>query len=285
MHLLLDPLHYAFMQNAFIGTVAIGILCAVIGSFVVLLRLAFIGEGLAHGSLAGLAIGYLLNWDLYLAANFYTVGLALLIGFVHAKAKVTLDTAIGIIFSTSMALGIALISSMKFYTTDLTGYLFGSVLAITPFDLRIILGASVLILLIIILFFKEFVFYAFDPEMAEVAGLSRGILHYSMLIMIAITVVIASQTVGIILVTALLIIPAASAQQWTHSLKTLLLFAIIFGLTSAVIGLYISYYFNVASGASIALTAAVVFLVSLIFSRERQPLRRSFGLKETIKKL
>ncbi|MGC7872360.1 metal ABC transporter permease [Desulfosporosinus sp. SYSU MS00001] len=284
MHLLLDPLHYAFMQNAFIGTVAIGILCAVIGSFVVLLRLAFIGEGLAHGSLAGLAIGYLLNWDLYLAANFYTVGLALLIGFVHAKAKVTLDTAIGIIFSTSMALGIALISSMKFYTTDLTGYLFGSVLAITPFDLRIILGASVLILLIIILFFKEFVFYAFDPEMAEVAGLSRVILHYSMLIMIAITVVIASQTVGIILVTALLIIPAASAQQWTHSLKTLLLLAIIFGLTSAVIGLYISYYFNVASGASIALTAAVVFLISLIFSRERQPLRRSFGLKETIKK-
>ncbi|WP_088186015.1 metal ABC transporter permease [Desulfosporosinus sp. FKA] len=285
MHLLLDPLHYAFMQNAFIGTVAIGILCAVIGSFVVLLRLAFIGEGLAHGSLAGLAIGYLLNWDLYLTANFYTIGLALLIGFVHEKAKVTLDTAIGIIFSTSMALGIALISSMKFYTTDLTGYLFGSVLAITPFDLRIILGASILILLIIILFLKEFVFYAFDPEMAEVAGLSRGFLHYSMLIMIAITVVVASQTVGIILVTALLIIPAASAQQWTRSLKSLLLLAIFFGLASAVIGLYISYYFNVASGASIAITAAVVFLLSLIFSRERQPLRRSFGLKETTKKL
>lgn len=280
MHLLLDPLHYAFMQNAFIGTVAIGVLCAVIGSFVVLLRLAFIGEGLAHGSLAGLAIGYLLRWDLYLAANLYTIGLALLIGIVHEKAKVTLDTAIGILFSTSMALGIALISSMKFYTTDLTGYLFGSVLAITPFDLKIIIGASVLILILLFLFYKEFVFYAFDPEMAEVAGLSRVGLHYTMLIMIAITVVVAAQTVGIILVTALLIIPAASAQQWTRSLKRLLILAVLFGLTSAVMGLYISYYFNIASGASIALTAAVFFLVSFLFSSRRQPFRRSFGLSE-----
>ena len=278
MHLLLDPLHYAFMQNAFMGTVSIGILCAVIGSFVVLLRLAFIGEGLAHGSLAGLAIGYLLRWDLYLAANLYTIGLALLIGIVHEKAKVTLDTAIGILFSTSMALGIALISSMKFYTTDLTGYLFGSVLAITPFDLKIIIGASVLILIILFLFYKEFVFYAFDPEMAEVAGLSRVGLHYTMLIMIAITVVVAAQTVGIILVTALLIIPAASAQQWTRSLKRLLVLAVLFGLTSAVMGLYISYYFNIASGASIALTAAVFFFLSFFFSSQRQPLRRSFGL-------
>ncbi|OLN33684.1 metal ABC transporter permease [Desulfosporosinus metallidurans] len=283
MHLLLDPLQYAFMQNAFIGTVAIGVLCAVIGSFVVLLRLAFIGEGLAHGSLAGLAIGYLMRWDLYLAANLYTIGLALLIGIVHEKAKVTLDTAIGILFSTSMALGIALISSMKFYTTDLTGYLFGSVLAITPFDLKIIIAASILILIILFLFYKEFVFYAFDPEMAEVAGLSRAGLHYTMLIMIAITVVIASQTVGIILVTALLIIPAASAQQWTRSLKRLLLLAIFFGLTSAVMGLYISYYFNIASGASIALTAATFFFVSFLLSSHRQPLRRSFGLSEVKK--
>ncbi|MDP4126770.1 MAG: metal ABC transporter permease [Bacillota bacterium] len=283
MHLFIDPLQYSFMQNAFIGTVAIGILCAVIGCFVVLLRLAFIGEGLAHGSLAGLAIGYLMRWDLYLAANLYTIGLALLIGIVHEKAKVTLDTAIGILFSTSMALGIALISSMKFYTTDLTGYLFGSVLAITPFDLKIIILASLIILIILFLFYKEFVFYAFDPEMAEVAGLSRTGLHYSMLIMIAVTVVVASQTVGIILVTALLIIPAASAQQWTRSLKHLLLLAILFGLISAMMGLYISYYFNIASGASIALTAAVIFFISFVLSSHRQPLRQSFGLPEAKK--
>jgi ABC-type Mn2+/Zn2+ transport system permease subunit len=277
MSYLIDPLQYAFMQRAFIGTVSVAILTALIGTFVILRRLAFIGEGLAHGSLAGLAIGYLLNWNLYLAGNIYTIGLAMFIGALHEKAKVSLDTAIGILFSTSMAIGIALISSLKFYTTDLTGYLFGSVLSITSFDLLIIVGSTILILIILTLFYKEFLYYAFDPEMAEVSGLPRASLHYAMLAMIAVTVVVASQTVGIILVTALLTIPAASAYQWTHSLKKLVLLAVVFGLLSAIVGLYVSFYFNVASGASIALTASTVFLVSFFFSPQRSNLRRSFG--------
>ncbi|MEL1135276.1 metal ABC transporter permease [Desulfitobacterium sp. THU1] len=277
MHLLTDPLQYPFMQQALIGTIAIAILTAVVGTFVILRRLAFIGEGLAHGSLAGLAIGYLLDWNLYIAGNIYTIGLALFIGVLHEKTKVSLDTAIGILFSTSMALGVALISSLKFYSTNLTGYLFGSVLSIGSFDLLIIVSSTFLILLILTLFYKEFVYYAFDPEMAEVTGLPRARLHYAMLAMIAVTVVVASQTVGIILVTALLTIPAASAFQWTHSLKKLVLLAIIFGLLSAIVGLYLSYYLNIASGASIALTAALIFLISLLFSTKRVGLRRSLG--------
>lgn len=277
MSYLLDPLQYAFMQRALIGTVTVAILTALIGVFVILRRLAFIGEGLAHGSLAGLAIGYLLHWNLYLAGNIYTISLALFIGVLHEKAKVSLDTAIGILFSTSMALGIALISSFKFYTTDLTGYLFGSVLSITSSDLVIIVASALLIFLILALFYKEFLYYAFDPEMAEVSGLPRARLHYAMLVMIAITVVVASQTVGIILVTALLTIPAASAYQWTHSLKTLILLAVSFGLVSAIVGLYLSYYLNIASGASIALTAAVIFSTSFLFSPGKSNLRRSFG--------
>ncbi|MGE4272684.1 MAG: metal ABC transporter permease [Desulfitobacterium sp.] len=277
MHLLTDPLQYPFMQQALIGTIAIAILTAVVGTFVILRRLAFIGEGLAHGSLAGLAIGYLLDWNLYIAGNIYTIGLALFIGVLHEKTKVSLDTAIGILFSTSMALGVALISSLKFYSTNLTGYLFGSVLSIGSFDLLIIVSSTFLILLILTLFYKEFVYYAFDPEMAEVTGLPRARLHYAMLAMIAVTVVVASQTVGIILVTALLTIPAASAFQWTHSLKKLVLLAIIFGLLSAIVGLYLSYYLNIASGASIALTAALIFLISFLFSAKRVGLRRSLG--------
>ncbi|MGI1657788.1 MAG: metal ABC transporter permease [Desulfitobacterium sp.] len=277
MHLLTDPLQYPFMQQALIGTIAIAILTAVVGTFVILRRLAFIGEGLAHGSLAGLAIGYLLDWNLYIAGNIYTIGLALFIGVLHEKTKVSLDTAIGILFSTSMALGVALISSLKFYSTNLTGYLFGSVLSIGSFDLLIIVSSTFLILLILTLFYKEFVYYAFDPEMAEVTGLPRARLHYAMLAMVAVTVVVASQTVGIILVTALLTIPAASAFQWTHSLKKLVLLAIIFGLLSAIVGLYLSYYLNIASGASIALTAALIFLISLLFSAKRVGLRRSLG--------
>ncbi|ACL21023.1 metal ABC transporter permease [Desulfitobacterium hafniense] len=284
MHLLIEPLQYAFMQRALIGTIAVAVLTAVVGTFVILRRLAFIGEGLAHGSLAGLAIGYLLGWNLYIAGNIYTIGLALFIGALHEKAKVSLDTAIGILFSTSMALGVALISSLKFYSSNLTGYLFGSVLSIGSFDLMIIVGSTCVILAILAVFYKEFVYYAFDPEMAEVTGLPRARLHYAMLAMIAVTVVVASQTVGIILVTALLTIPAASAFQWTHSLKKLVLLSVFFGLISAILGLYLSYYLNVASGASIALTAAVIFLLSFLCSPKRVSLGRSFGRVKTSEK-
>lgn len=280
MHYLTDPLQYAFMQRALIGTITIGVLAAVIGCFVVLRRLSFIGEGLAHGSLAGLAIGYMFGWNLYIAGSLYTVGLALVIGLLHEKARVSLDTAIGILFSTSMALGVALISSMKFYTTDLNSYLFGSVLAISPQNLYIIIGAAILILLTLGIFYKEFLFYTFDPDMAEVAGVPSSKLHYLMLAMIAVTVVVAAQTVGIILVTALLVIPAASAFQWTRSFKVMLLLSILFGVSSAVIGLYLSYYLNIASGASIALTAALFFFLSFLLSTNQRSLRQSLGLKQ-----
>jgi len=265
------------MQRALIGSIAVAVLASVVGTFVILRRLAFIGEGLAHGSLAGLAIGQLLNWNLYLAGNIYTVALAFFIGYLHEKAKVSMDTAIGIIFSTSMALGVALISATKSSSTNLTGYLFGSVLSISSLDLVIIITCASAILLILTIFYKEFLYYAFDPELAEVSGLPREGLHYAMLAIIAVTVVVASQTVGIILVTALLTIPAASAFQWTHSLKKLVLLAVIFGLTSAIFGLYLSYYLNVASGASIALTSALIFFFSYLFSPKRVSLKRSFG--------
>jgi len=277
MNALLEPLQYTFMQYALLGTLTIGILCAVLGCYVVLSRLAFIGEGLAHGSLAGLALAYVLHWNFYLAGNLYTIALALVIGAIHEKAKVSIDTAIGILFSASMAAGIAIISTLKSYTTDLSGYLFGSVLAITPSDLEIILLAAALILGILIIFNKEFILYAFDPEMAEVAGLPRAALHYTMLVMIAVTVVIAARTVGIILITALLVIPAAAAFQWTRSWRRMLSLSVVFGMGSAVFGLYFSYYFNVASGASIALTAALLFSLSFVFGPRRKPWRRSLG--------
>ncbi len=279
INFLFEPLQYAFMQRALIGTIAVGILCAVLGTFVVLRKIAFIGEGLAHGSLAGLAIGYLLHWDLYIAGNLYTAGLATLIGVLHQKAKVSFDTAIGIIFSTSMALGVALISRMKFYTTDLTGYLFGSVLSITDSDLLLILAGTVIILALIFAFYKELVFCAFDAEMAEVAGVPGTFLHYLLLLMIATAVVIASQTLGIILVTALLVTPAAGAYQLTNKMGPMLGFAVLISLLSSLIGLFASYYLNVASGASIALTAALLFVISYLVSPRRKPLGKSLGLR------
>ena len=275
-----DPLQFSFMQQALLGTISVGILCAVLGTFVVLRKMAFIGEGLAHGSLAGLAIGYLLHFNLYFVGNVYTVGLAMLIGYLHEKAKVSLDTAIGIIFSASLALGVALISGMKFYSQDLTGYLFGSVLSISAFDLKIMLAGTATILLLIFLFFKELVFCAFDAEMAEVAGVPRAFLQYLLLAMIATAVVISSQTLGIILVTALLVTPAAAAYQLTYRLKIMLWLAVLNSLISSLVGLYASYYLNIASGASIALTASLIFILCYLISPRRKPLRKSLGLKE-----
>ncbi|HWJ02158.1 MAG TPA: metal ABC transporter permease [Verrucomicrobiae bacterium] len=277
---ILEPLQFAFMQRALVGTMAVGVLCAVLGTFVVLRRIAFIGEGLAHGSLAGLAIGHILHWDLYLTGNLYTAGLAMLIGYLHEKARVSFDTAIGIIFSASMALGVALISRMKFYTTDLTGYLFGSVLSISSSDLQTMLLGTGIILLLIFLFYKELVFCSFDAEMAQVTGVPRAFFHYLLLAMIAVAVVIASQTLGIILVTALLVTPAASAFQLTSRLDRMILVAVGTSVSASLIGLFASYYLNVASGASIALTASLLFVLSYLFSPRRKSWRKSLGFKE-----
>ncbi|HEX3015294.1 MAG TPA: metal ABC transporter permease [Desulfobacteria bacterium] len=279
MNLLLDPLRFPFMQHALLGSIFVGAICAALGTFVVLRKIGFIGEGLAHGSLGGLAIGYIFHWNLYLTGNIYTGALALLIGYLHAKAKVSLDTAIGIIFSASLALGVALISRMQSYTTDLTAYLFGSVLSITNQDLQIIvIGASILLLLLVV-FYKELVFCAFDPEMAEISGVPGTFFHYLLLLMIGAAVVIASQTLGIILVTAMLVIPAATAYQLTSSLGKMILLAVGVSIFASIVGLFVSYYLNIASGASIALAAAICFLLTYVFSPKRKTLHSSFGLR------
>ena len=271
------------MQRALLGSVTVGILCAVLGTFVVLRKIAFIGEGLAHGSLAGLAIAYIFNWDLYIVGNIYTAGLALIIGVLHEKTKVSFDTAIGIIFSTSLALGVALISRVKFYTTDLTGYLFGSVLSISSSDLKVMLAGTLVVLALLLLFYKEFVFCAFDPEMAEVSGVNRGFFNYLLLVMIATAVVMASQTLGIILVTSLLVTPAAAAYQLTHRLSRMMAIAVGISVFASLVGLFVSYYLNVASGASIAITASLIFVLTYVLSPRRKPLRKSLGLKASMR--
>lgn len=272
------PLQQPFMQRALLGAVAVGVLCAVMGTFVVLKHLSFIGEGLAHGSLPGLALGWLLGTNLYLSAGLFAVGLALVIGYVTEKSRIALDTAIGILFSSSMALGIVLISLKRGYTPDLTSYLFGSVLAIGPHDLWLILGAAVIILALVALLFKELVFLAFDREMAEVTGVPAGPLYYLLLAMLAITVVVALQAVGIVLVTAFLVIPPAAAFQLTNRMGSLVSLAVVFSIIGCVVGLFASYYLNVALGATIVLTQGLIFAVCVLAGRQRPPVLRSLGL-------
>ncbi len=274
----MEPLAYAHMQRALVGAVAVGVLCAVLGTFVILKNLAFIGEGLAHGSLPGLAVGYALGYNLTLSAGLFTLGLALVIGYVTEKSRVALDTAIGILFSASMALGIVIISLARGFTPDLTAFLFGNVLAIGPSDLWLILLVSLVVLTAVAVLFRPLVAFCFDRELAVISGLPASRLYYLLLAMIAAAVVVSLQAVGMVLVTAFLVIPPAAAFQLTNRFRPLIALAVLLSTLGSVTGLFLSYYLNIASGATIVLTQAVLFLLCALFGRRRPPLVRSLGL-------
>ena len=262
---ILLPWHYAFMVRALIGSILVGSLCAIVGTYVVLRGMAFFGDALAHAILPGVAIGYLVGdgarqplfWWAMLAAIISSLG----IGTIGKSVKIREDTAIGIIFAGMFALGIALISSVQNYTNDLSHFLFGDVLGISQSDLGRISIFGGLIILIIIIFYKEFMVISFDPILAITLRLPVKALDYLLMILIAITIVVSLQTVGIALMVAMLITPTATAYLLSRRLPVMMVMASVIASISGVIGLYFSYYVNIASGAAIVLTATEFFLV------------------------
>jgi manganese/iron transport system permease protein len=262
------PLRYPFMQRALVAVIVLGAVCAVLGCFVVLRHLTFIGEGLAHGSLAGLALGASVRGDLYVFAAVFAVGLALLVGYLHERGRLAIDAAIGILFATAAAAGILIISRLRLYA-DLNSYLFGSVLGISATDLWLIGGGGTLIIAVVALLYKELLAFTFDRELAAVSGVPTRALHYLLLVLIAIAVVLAMQTIGLILVTALLVIPASAALQISRRLERAIGWAVAFGVTGGIVGLYVSYYAGTASGASIVLAVAAIFLICFLIGRRR----------------
>jgi manganese/iron transport system permease protein len=259
------PWHYAFMVRALIGAVMVGTVCAIVGTYVVLRGMAFFGDALAHAILPGVAIGYLVGggareplfWGAMLAAIFSSLG----IGAISRSTKIREDTAIGIIFAGMFALGIALISTVQNYTNDLSHFLFGDVLGIRPSDLVLIGIFGGLIILAVFAFYKEFMVIAFDPILASTLRLPVRALDYLLMILIAITIVVSLQTVGIALMVAMLITPAATAYLLSRRLLVMMVIAIVIASFSGLFGLYFSYYFNIASGAAIVLTATMIFLI------------------------
>lgn len=270
---LFDILHYTFMQRALAVSVLIGTVTAVIGVYVVLRGLAFIGAGIAHASFGGVALGFLLGVNPVLAAVVFCLGTAWGIAWTSQWAEVREDTAIGIFFAATMALGILFIGLMHGYNVDLFGYLFGSVLLVSRADLWIsgLLGIGVLIL--VALFFKEFLFITFDPEMAQVSGVPSRALHVLLLSLMALTVVLSLKVVGIILVSAMIVIPAAAAYQLTTDFKIMMALAVLIGNISALAGLLLSVQLNTASGATMVLTATLLFFASVLFSPHRRQAR------------
>ena len=256
-----EILAYGFMQKALAAGILVSITCSVISFFVLVNRLSFIGVGISHAAFGGVAIGFLFGIDPTLSAVIFSVLTAWMIGIVSRRGRLNEDTTIGIFYAAAMALGIVIIGLSRGYTVDLFGYLFGNILAVTSTDLWIVAALSLFVLGTVFYFFKELLYISFDEESAQVNGVPVAFLYYYLLTLMAVTIVISMKVVGIILVSALLVIPAAAAYEVSSHYKSVLIVSVIVGLVSALGGLLVSYRFNTASGATIVLLAAAVFLL------------------------
>jgi ABC-type Mn2+/Zn2+ transport system permease subunit len=277
MNWLVQPFAYEFMQRGMLASVIVGILCAVMGTYVVLRGMAFLGDALAHAILPGIAIAYLLNGSLLVGALIAAIFIALIIGLFSRQGTVKEDTAIGILFAAALSLGIALISSIKTYAVDLSHILFGNVLGVSITDLWLTAGLGLLILLTVVLLYKPFLVISFDPVLAATMRLPAELLRNLMLVLLALTVVVSLQTVGVGLAAAMLVTPAATAYLITRRLTSMMVISAVFGALSSIIGLYLSYYLNIVSGSAIVLTATLFFVLAFLFNSRQGVLRRKIN--------
>jgi manganese/iron transport system permease protein len=263
---LLDPMQLGFMQRGLAAAVLVGIVCAVMGAFVVLRGLAFIGDAVSHAAFPGLVIAYLLGIPLYIGGAIAAVSTALAIGWIARRGGLRFDTAVGVLFAGMFALGIVLFSTIDNYVADLFSYLLGNVLGITFADIVQVIVLGAIVLAVVFVLRKEFLYASFDPSGAAASGLPVEWLDYLLLGLIGVTIVVSIQTVGIVLVVAMLVTPAATGQLLVDRFWDLVRVAIAVAIVSAFVGLYLSYYLNVASGASIVLIETFCFALALALS-------------------
>ena len=266
---LTKPLTYEFMQRGLLASTLVGVLCAVVGCYVVLRGMAFLGDALAHAILPGVAIAYLFNGNLMLGALVAAIVVAMLIGFLSRQGTIKEDTAIGILFAAALSLGVLLISSIRTYAVDLTHILFGNVLGVSTGDLILTAVLGVVVLGFIVVFYREFLVMSFDPVLAATLRMSAERFRTLMLILLALTIVVSLQTVGVGLVSAMLVTPGAAAYLLTRRLASMMIVAAIIGAVSSMVGLYLSFYLSVASGAAVVLTATTIFLLAFLFAPAR----------------
>lgn len=266
---LLHPLSYGFMQRGLAAALMVGVLCAIIGCYVVLRSMAFLGDALAHAVLPGVALAYLLRGSLLVGALVAAVAVALGIGLFSRRGTLREDTAIGILFSAALSLGVVLISLGRTYAVDLTHILFGNVLGVSGDDLWLTGGLGLAVLATVALLYKEFLVVSFDPVLATTLRLPVERLRNLLLVLLALTIVVSLQTVGVGLAAAMLVTPGATAYLLTRRLFSMMVVAAGLGALSAITGLYLSFYLNVASGAAIVLVATVLFLLAFFLAPRR----------------
>jgi len=256
---------YDFLQSALITAIMVGVMSGIIGSFIILRGMSLMGDAISHAVLPGVAVAYMFGFNLLIGASVFGILAALLIGFVASHSKIKTDTSIGVVFSAFYALGFILISMVE-SSTNLHHILFGNILAVSDNDIMTTAVVLGIVIMFVVTFYKELLVISFDETFGRTYGLPVQVFHYALMLVLTLVTVSALQTVGIILVVAMLITPAATAFLWTNNLKVMLVLASILGAISASVGLYLSYTLNWASGPAIVLVAATMFLTSFIVS-------------------
>ena len=264
---LIEPLQYSFMQRSLIIAILVGLICAVVGSYLMVQRLALLGDAISHSVLPGLAIAFMLGANIFIGAFIAGVISTMAIAFIKTRSPIKEDAAMGIVFSAFFALGVTLITIIqKSNKIDLNHFLFGNILGVTfdeVWDTAII---AAIILLVVGLIYKELLFYTFDPLGAQAAGLPVNILNFGLMLLIALTIVASMKAVGVILVLALLITPGATAYLLVKRLHKMMILGAVIGIISSISGMYLSYFYNLPSGPAIVLVASGFFILALLFS-------------------
>ena len=264
---LIEPLQYGFMQRSLVIAILVGIVCAIVGSYLMVQRLALLGDAISHSVLPGLAIAFILGANIFIGAFIAGVLSTVIIAWIKTRSTIKEDAAMGIVFSAFFALGITLITIVqKDNKIDLNHFLFGNILGVTAADAIDTAVIVAVVLLVVVLFYKELLFYTFDPLGAQATGLPVNLLNFGLMVLIALTIVASLKAVGVVLVLSLLITPASTAYLLVTRLHQVMILGAIIGVISSISGMYLSYFYNLPSGPAIVLVASGLFVLSLLFS-------------------
>ena len=264
-----DPFQFAFMQRALVAAALAAIVCSIVGTFVILRGLAFMGDAVTHSSLTGIATAYILGGSILWGALAWAIPAAIAITFISRRARIRLDTSVGIIYAGGFALGIIIASRASNYTADLFSFLFGSVLGTSWTDVMVIGAVGGAVVLVVALFYKEMLFSSYDSTMAAASGVPVGLMEYLLPVLIGVTTVVALKTVGIVLVLALLVTPPATAGLLVRRLPAIMAVAVGLSLVAVVVGLYLSFHRDLPSGPTIVMVSTGLFVVSMLLSPSR----------------
>ena len=270
---------FQFLQNALVTAVVIGVVSGALGCFIILRGMSLMGDAISHAVLPGVAISYILGINFFVGAIIFGLLSSIIITFIKNNSIIKGDTAIGITFSSFLALGVILIGIAN-SSTDLFHILFGNILAVQDIDKWLTIGVSIAVLVVIVLFFKELLITSFDPLMARAIGMKVNFYHYLLMVLLTLVSVTAMQSVGTILIVAMLITPAATAYLYTNSLRKMIILSSSLGAVSSVLGLFIGYSFNIAVGSSIVITSAIIFAISFLVSPKQNFIKKKVKIDE-----